>query len=199
MNIPNEQAKPTLCWPEGALNPDTTVVVDGIEFRLSNPHTFASGKTEYTLEPILNHPILPFKAINDQAILPSRGYPDDAGLDLFACEDITIRSGEHADIPTGVAVELPPETWGMIIGRSSTLRKRNLLVNISVIDRGWRGDLFVNALNVSMDGAPVRISKGERVGQLIILPNISEGWTPTFVENLSDHARGTKGFGSTGL
>lgn len=189
---------PSLTWP-GGLKRETLVTVDGIEFMLGKGHTFASGDTRYDLLPVTGSPILPFKAINDQAILPSRGYPDDAGLDLFACEDITIEGGEHADIPTGVAVELPPGTWAMIIGRSSTLRKRNLLVNISVIDRGWRGDLFVNALNVGVGGAAVHVTAGERIGQLIILPNISEGWVPTFVGALSDHPRGEKGFGSTGL
>lgn len=196
MNTFNENNLPSLTWP-GGLKRETLVTVDGIEFMLGKGHTFASGDTRYDLLPVTGSPILPFKAINDQAILPSRGYSDDAGLDLFACENIRIAPGEHADIPTGVAVELPPGTWGMIIGRSSTLRKRNLLVNISVIDRGWRGDLFVNALNVSQDS--VQVTQGERIGQLIILPNISEGWVPTFVEALSDHPRGEKGFGSTGL
>lgn len=137
-----------------------------------------------------------FKALHDQATLPSKAYADDAGFDLFACIDVTILPGTPTDVPTGVACELPEGTWGMIVGRSSTFRKRHLLVNMSVIDVGWRGDLFVNAVNLTQQ--PVEVKKGERIGQIIFLPNPGEWFNPVFTDSLAPHPRGENGFGSTG-
>lgn len=196
-----ETGFPTLVWPS-QLNPNEKILIDGIEYTpeftgMSELTLASRPEYHYILKPDFKEVRLLMKAIDDQAMLPSRGYPDDAGLDLFACEDVEVGPFDVVDIPTGVAMELPPGTWGMIVGRSSTLRKRKMLVNMSVIDRGWRGDLFVNVVN--LEATEKLVTKGERIGQLIILPNISEGWVPTFVEELSGHARGTKGFGSTGL
>lgn len=128
--------------------------------------------------------------------LPRRFHADDAGLDLFVTENTTIDYREFGDVPAGVRVELPPGTWGLIVGRSSTMRKRGLLVVPGVIDVGWRGDLFVGAVNVS--GHPVTVSRGERIGQLVLMPNLTERHRPTLVDGLSEHPRGESGFGSTG-
>src|SRR5512134_1458077 len=46
--------------------------------------------------------------LRDDAILPARAYEGDAGLDLAACEAVTLRPGERATVPTGIAVEIPP-------------------------------------------------------------------------------------------
>lgn len=145
---------------------------------------------------IINHVDVKFMALHDQAILPSKAYHDDAGFDLFACMDITIPPGTPTDVPTGIACELPEGTWGMIVGRSSTFRKRHLMVNMSVIDVGWRGDLFVNAVNLTQQ--PVEVKKGERIGQIIFLPNPGEAFNPVMADSLRPHPRGEKGFGSTG-
>lgn len=127
---------------------------------------------------------------------PTRAHEDDAGYDLYASEARNIAPGEFADIPTGIAVQLPLGTWGLLTGRSSTLRKRGLLVNQGIIDHGYRGELFAGVQNLS--GQPVQVLPGERLAQLIIMPNLTEMTEMLEVQQLADHERGTNGFGSSG-
>lgn len=129
-------------------------------------------------------------------ILPLRGYPDDAGLDLFITMDATVPSGAFSLLECGIAVELPPWSWGLIIGRSSAMRDRMLLVTPAVIDAGWRGPLNVGVLNVGPTAHRVRA--GDRIGQLIIMYNYTQQVVPIEVDALSEHDRGQNGFGSTG-
>lgn len=131
-----------------------------------------------------------------ESLLPVRHYRDDAALDLFVNRSTTIAHQEFVDVPAGCQVELPPGTWGLILGRSSTIRRRRVLVVPGVIDVGYRGDLFVGCYNVS--GSTQTIAAGERVGQLIVMPNLTEHYRPVRAESLSDSERGTAGFGSTG-
>ena len=67
---------------------------------------------------------LVFKKLNEQAILPTRGTKDSAGLDLYACmeEPVTIAPGALCRIPTGVAVALPENSVGLICGRGPLRR-----------------------------------------------------------------------------
>lgn len=130
---------------------------------------------------------------------PTRAYDDDAGFDLYTSEDVEIAPGTFADIPTGIAVELPAWSWGLVTGRSSALRKRGLLVHSGIIDTGYRGELYAGAFNLTRE--PVVVLKGERVAQLIIIDNASRKVDIEVVgpnESLSEHARGARGFGSSG-
>ena len=68
---------------------------------------------------------LRFQRLSVTAKLPTRGYDDDAGMDLYVDEQVTVAAGEFADIPTGVAVDLPDGYWARITGRSSAWRKRS--------------------------------------------------------------------------
>lgn len=96
-------------------------------------------------------------------------------------------------VPLGIAVHLPPNTYGRLTGRSST-SLRGLFVIEGIIDADYRGR--VDAMVHNFSDAPVLLKAGERFAQLIITPcincNISQ------VEHLSLSARGTGGFGSTG-
>jgi dUTP pyrophosphatase len=137
-----------------------------------------------------------WKRTRDEGSAPERGNNEDAGWDLVACEETVIEPGTWGNVPVGIAVELPYHTWGMITGRSSTLMKRKLLVSLSVIDSGFRGELFVFAWNLNDERAVVE--KGARIGQLIVIRR-SMTWDSWLeVESLSDSLRGTNGFGSTG-
>lgn len=138
---------------------------------------------------------LPF-LVGDGGRLPTRGYEDDAGLDLYVVGHHVVEPGSFVDLPCRVAVEIPTWAWGLITGRSSTLRTKRLLVHSGVIDPGWRGDLFAGAMNVG--DSVVAVQDGERVAQLILMPNVNREFTPVQVSSLSEHPRGTNGFGSTG-
>lgn len=140
---------------------------------------------------------LPVQLLGETSALPSRGYRDDAGLDLRVSEDTYIPAGVSCDVPCGIAIELPYWSWGLIIGRSSTRRTRGLLVHPGVIDAGWRGPIFTLVENLSDE--PVRIKAGERLGQLIVMANSTRRVEPREAHALSPSARGTHGFGSTGF
>lgn len=127
---------------------------------------------------------------------PRRAYEDDAGFDLYISREVTIPPGKFADVHTDVAVELPSDGWAMLTGRSSTLRKKGLLVNQGIIDPGYRGELYIGCWN--MTNNPVTVYPGERIGQIIILPNMTAMMSLIETDTLSPHPRGTNGFGSTG-
>lgn len=140
--------------------------------------------------------LLPVRRLNEHAVLPHRGYHDDAGLDLPVLGGVWVPPGVTADVPCGLAIQLPQGTFGLIVGRSSTRRNRGLLVHPGIIDVGWRGDLF--ALVENLTDEVVQIGEGERLAQLIILPNLTSMYAPEWVDELDPHDRGTNGFGSTG-
>ena len=135
--------------------------------------------------------------VTEQNLAPRLGRAGDAGLDLTVAYPMVLIPGATRDISAGIAVAFPDDVWGLIVGRSSTLRKRGLLVNTGVIDTGYRGELFVNVHN--MTDQDVWVSAGERLGQLILLPNLASRVEVTEVLDLPPSERGDKGFGSTGL
>lgn len=128
---------------------------------------------------------------------PALAHADDAGFDLAYHGDqpITIQPNETVNIPTGIRVALPYGVWGMITGRSSTF-KRDLLTPLSVIDNGYRGDLFAIVRNIGT--APVVIQPAERVAQLIPVAMLADVIEWQHQLELDDTDRGSNGFGSTG-
>lgn len=140
---------------------------------------------------------LRFALLRADAYEPTRGHFDDAGFDLYTVEDRTVGPGQFIDVPCGVAVQLPPSTWGMLTGRSSTLRKHGLMVHTGVIDEGYRGELFAGVFNLT-DG-PVQIRRGERLSQLIVIPRMQLDLTRVDItDQFIQSSRGARGFGSTG-
>lgn len=143
-------------------------------------------------------PMLQVKRLHPQARIPVRAMPGDCGLDLFVDEDTWIQPGQFVDVPAGIAVRLPDGYWGMIVGRSSTLRRRGLMVAHGIIDTGYTGPLFVGVSNLGGEG--VLATRGERLAQMILLPNVvaSLGFGIRETEHLGFTYRATDGFGSTG-
>lgn len=130
------------------------------------------------------------------AILPTRGYKTDAGYDLYTHGNYVIDPGEFVDVSCGVSVDLPDGTWGLITGRSSTLRKRGLLVAQGVIDEEYTGLLYAGCKNLTP--YPVEVKEGERVAQLILHYAPGQEYTPTW-GTPRQKTRGSNGFGSTGV
>lgn len=140
--------------------------------------------------------VMPF-IVGPRGFLPTRGHANDAGLDLYVSEDVVVPAGQFVDIPTDVAGALPEGFWGLLTGRSSTLRKHGLLVHMGVIDQGYRGELFAGVMNLT--DKPVAIHRGDRIAQLILVPMSSRPYVPLGVDQLPEGDRGTNGFGSTGV
>lgn len=137
-----------------------------------------------------------FRRIHGFAEPPRRSYRHDAGFDLITVEPVTIPPMEGMDIKTGIVAAIPDGFWGLIIGRSSTLRDRRLMVMPGIIDSGFRGELFVHAMNLNAQGSAV-VDIGDRIGQIIIVPVPDPlEWTEAMA--LPEGERGLRGFGSTG-
>ena len=132
--------------------------------------------------------------LDEGAKIPDRIFPGDAGYDLACNQDLDIPPNSFRDIPTGVYLQLPEGIWGMIVGRSSTLRRRGLLVAMGIIDNGYRGELFAGVWNLTRVTAS--ILKGQRVAQLLLFSLVAPGIEAA--EELDSSDRGEKGFGSTG-
>lgn len=120
----------------------------------------------------------------------------DVGYDLVNDEYKVIRPMQYMWLPTGVQLQLPDGYWAEIVGRSSTMHKRGLLVIQSIIDTGFRGPLTVGVINLGQEQQIVR--PGERIAQILFRQSI----TPAIMhmENIDAQAteRGVQAFGSTG-
>lgn len=184
-----------------------------------NVQVFPEGSTNAAIEWLLGHEDEydrverePFGVVGPGQ-LPSRSYDDDAGLDLYVMEDTTLLWGEFRDVPLGVNVALPPWSWGFLVGRSSTFRKRGVEVMTGIIDAGYRGPLFAACVwrpaqlhpDQIVPGAVGMVEQrlhklkaGDRIAQLIIIPNGTADVEPVRVGELPVHDRGEKGFGSSG-
>jgi dUTP pyrophosphatase len=137
------------------------------------------------------------RRLDEQALLPSRAYPGDAGLDLYAVEEAVLAPGERASIGTGVAVEIPDGQAGLVLPRSGLAARHGItLVNApGLIDSGYRGEIRVLLLNTDSEEA-FTVARGERIAQLVLVrvqtPDVVE------VDELALSERGAGGFGSSG-
>lgn len=129
--------------------------------------------------------------------LPSYARPGDAGLDLYSAEDVTLKPGERAAVPTGLAIEIPPGYAGFVQARSGrALREGLALVNApGLIDAGYRGEIKVIVVNLD-PADPVHVARGDKIAQLVIQPVVVVDLTE--VDELEATERGAGGFGSTG-
>lgn len=139
-----------------------------------------------------------FKKLNDFAQIPTRGSKEAAGYDLYAaieCSKI-IPSHQTVKIGTGLAFELPPNTFGAVFARSGLATKKGLRPAncVGVIDSDYRGEVLVAVHNDSNDAE--WIEPGERIAQLVLLPYIPMELNE--INELSETVRGAGGFGSTG-
>ena len=140
---------------------------------------------------------LPILKLNEAAVIPTRGHPGDAGLDLYSTEPAHLGPGERWSVGTGIAVEIPAGHAGLVLPRSGLAREHGIaLVNSpGLIDAGYRGEVRVLLLNTD-PAETVRIEAGARIAQLVVTPvAIAE---PVEATALSESARGDDGFGSTG-
>lgn len=141
--------------------------------------------------------VLKVKLLHEQAQLPKYAHPGDAGLDLFAATSVTINPGASALIPTGISIQLPPNTEAQVRPRSGLALKHQVTVlnTPGTIDEGYRGEVGVILINHG--NYPFEVTPGMKIAQMVIQPVLRV--TVEEIEVLTTTSRGTGGFGSTGV
>jgi len=147
--------------------------------------------------------------LREDAKLPLRAYPTDAGMDLFyspadgynsfgGSRDIHLGASQGALIPTGLKIAVPKGHMLEIKNKSGVAFKKRLIVGACVVDSGYNGEVFVNLNNIG-DRVAV-IKPGQKIAQAVLIPIKT-----CAVEEVSDDnvygtstLRGAGSLGSTG-
>ena len=136
---------------------------------------------------------LKIKKLHPDALLPTRAHHDDAGLDVYCYEKVTLLPHVTTKVPTGIAYEIP-EGYCIFAWDKGSVGSKGIKTLGGVLDSGYRGELFIPLHNLS--NQEYIFEAGDKLAQLVIqkveFPEIVE------VEELSDSLRGKGGFGSTG-
>ena len=139
-----------------------------------------------------------YTKLKENAIVPTRGSEKAAGYDLYACLENEVEIQPHSTclIGTGLSFELPDNTFAAIFARSGLATKSGLAPanKVGVCDSDYRGEYKIALHNHST--TPVTVHNGDRIAQMVVMPFI-----PVELEEgeLSETARGSGGFGSTGV
>ena len=138
-----------------------------------------------------------FMKIHDKAVIPYYSRQGDAGMDLFAVEDYTIKPGERKLIPTGLKVEVPHGFEMQVRPKSGLALNSGITVlnTPGTVDSGYRGELGVILFNVS--DKPFEVKQGQKIAQAVFTKFEIVEFEEASELSLSD--RGSNGFGSTGL
>ena len=131
--------------------------------------------------------------------LPAYATEHAAGMDLCAAvsHDVTLSPGQRTLIPTGLAIALPEGFEAQVRPRSGLALKNGVTVLNSpgTIDADYRGEVQVILANLGTESFTV--TRGMRIAQMVVGRYSRVEWSKT--EELSATARGTGGFGSTGV
>ena len=140
---------------------------------------------------------VPVTRLRDDAVLPARAYPGDAGLDLVACERHEIGPGERVLVGTGIAVAIPEGHAGLVTPRSGLAAKSGVTIVNSpgLVDSGYRGELSVILHNTDLRDTFI-VEPGMRIAQLVVVAVPAAELR--VVEELPESTRGAAGFGSSG-
>ena len=129
--------------------------------------------------------------------LPKYAKGGDAGADLVARFDVTLKPGERTLVPTGISIALPDGYVALVHPRSGLAIKHGVtMVNSpGTVDAGYRGELQIILINHDQNES-VSFKRGDRIAQLVIQQVERAEFIE--VENLPGSGRGADGFGSTG-
>ncbi len=138
---------------------------------------------------------LKVKRISPGAKLPAYSHLGDAGMDLFAAEELVLGAGEVRAVPTGVKMAIPAGYVGLIWDKSGiSLQGVHRLAG--VVDAGYRGEVKVVMVNLGKQ--PYVFKTGQKVAQMLIQPVQAVEVVDAGDDELDETPRGEGGFGSTG-
>ena len=124
---------------------------------------------------------------------PTRAHEEDAGLDIRAMDRQIVPAKESAVFHTGVHVQLPAGTAGVLISKSG-LNVKHDITSTGLIDEGYTGEIIVKLYNHG--GFDYTVNPGDKISQLVIVPVLHP--KIHIVDNLDESDRGDNGFGSSG-
>lgn len=129
------------------------------------------------------------------AFAPERAHKTDAGLDIRSRETRLVKAHGSALIHTGLHVELPHNTAGLLVSKSG-LNVKHGITSTGLIDEGYTGEILVKLYNHSDESYLVHA--GDKISQLVVIPVLYED--VHFRDSLDENTeRGNDAFGSTGL
>lgn len=125
---------------------------------------------------------------------PEYAFDSDTGADLFACEDVTIWPKTIQLVSTGIKMQFPEGWAGFILEKSGLALKKGVQIMGGVIDSSYRGEVNVMIRNTT--DQLISFDRGDKIAQIEIRPVHQANFET--VGQVSDTARSTGGFGSTG-
>lgn len=128
---------------------------------------------------------------DNEFINPDRAHYNDSGADVFTTKDIIIKAHSVECVPTGVGLQLP-DGYDAVVHCKSGLSKKGIWAANAPVDAGYTGE--IHAILYNTTDKDFSISKGTKVGQIVIRPVIYAD----FIEDFEHNARGVNAFGSTG-
>lgn len=165
---------------------------------------------------------IPIELCHEDAQIPTYANLTDAGMDIYALEDIVIKPGEIKLVPTGLKVAIPIGYELQIRPKSGRALKTKLRIanTPGTIDSGYRDEIKVIIENIEPSfkdigyhfddngkiiidsiehGSNMYITKGEKFAQLVLnkIPKASFYKVNSVMEFPNDGRAG--GFGSTGI
>jgi len=135
------------------------------------------------------------KRLHPDTKLPSYAHPGDVGLDLYSLENYELKPGERKIFPNGFALEFPEGYAAIIKDKGGPPCHHGLHTMGGVFDAGFRGEY--NVLLINLGNKPVKIEKGQKIAQLLIIPIEIVDLQET--DKLTESSRGEGKHGSTGL
>jgi len=116
--------------------------------------------------------------LNTAAILPTRKNPQDAGLDIYACQETLIPAHTHGITPTGITMEIPQGYVAILKPKG----RNNHLLGAGVVDAGYQGEILVKIFNPTNE--PLLIRSGDAIGQILIIPILTPAVEEVSLESI---------------
>lgn len=154
---------------------------------------------------------LGFKKLRPDAIIPTKAYAGDAGIDLYTTESVKLPAGKVVTVPIGIAAVIP-HGYALVVRDRSSLGSNGVHHLAGVIDAGYRGEIKVSLINLNrpqrvlindesgkVSGEEVNyitLPAGSKIAQALLIP-VPEV-TIEEIDDLPDSERGTNGYGSSG-
>ena len=111
-----------------------------------------------------NSETLKVKRIEEEAKLPTRKHITDAGMDVYALEDVLVSPNSIQVVRTGVTVDFPDGTVALVWPKS----RSDFLIGAGVIDFSFQGEILIKIANTSKKS--LYIKKHQGIAQIVITP-----------------------------